>query len=137
MNLKIKWMLLILLMTMSLKGFSQKGIDSISIQLKKPVVRLVIKDLIKGDGYSQQLTLTLDKVRLLEQKVILKDSIISNLNLKINNLNTISLTKSEQLSISQELSKRLQSDLKKQHLKTRLVGGVGIVAVIGTIFILK
>jgi hypothetical protein len=122
---------------MSLKGFSQKGIDSISIQLKKPVVRLVIKDLIKGDGYSQQLTLTLDKVRLLEQKVILKDSIISNLNLKINNLNTISLTKSEQLSISQELSKRLQSDLKKQHLKTRLVGGVGIVAVIGTIFILK
>lgn len=137
MKLKIKWMLLILLMTMSLQVFSQKGIDSTSIQLKKPIARLVIKDLIRGDGYLQQLTLTLDKVNLLEKKVILKDSIISNLNLKINNLNTISLTKSEQLSISQELSKRLQSDLKKQHLKTRLMGGVGIVAVIGTIFILK
>jgi len=47
------------------------------------------------------------------------------------------LTKSDQLSLSQELSKRLQNDLKKQKLKTKLMGGAGIAAIIGTIFLLK
>jgi hypothetical protein len=32
------------------------------------------------------------------------------------------LTKTDQLLLSQELSKRLQTDLKKQKLKTKLMG---------------
>lgn len=90
-----------------------------------------------GDGCSKELTLTLGKVKLLSQKVILKDSVISNLNSKILNLDNISLTKSDQLLISQELSKRLQSDLKKQKIKTKLMGGAGIIAVIGTLILVK
>ena len=40
-------------------------------------------------------------------------------------------TKSNQLSLSQELSKRLEADLKKQKMKTKLMGGAGIVIAIG------
>ena len=47
------------------------------------------------------------------------------------------LTKTDQLALSQELSKRLQADLKKQKLKTKLMGGAGIVAVIGVVVLLK
>ena len=47
---------LIILMTMSLQGFSQNDINK-SIQLKKPIAKLVIKDLITGDGAKEELSL--------------------------------------------------------------------------------
>ena len=137
MKLVLKWMLLIVLMMMNLKGFSQNVTDSTSIQLKKPIVKLVIKDLISGDGAKEELVLTVDKIKLLEQKIVLKDSVINNLNSQIGNFNSILLTKSDQLSLSQELSKKLQTDLKKQKLKTKIMGGAGIVAVAATILIIK
>lgn len=111
--------------------------DSTSIQLKKPIAKLVIKDLITGDGAKNELALTLDKIYLLEQKVVLKDSVINNLKLQVNNFNSILDTKSDQLSLSQELSKKLQTDLKKQKLKTKLMGGVGLIAVGAAVIILK
>ena len=137
MKLVQKLMLLIVLMMMSLKGFSQNVTDSTSIQLKKPIVKLVIKDLISGDGAKEELVLTVDKIKLLEQKIVLKDSVINSLELQVNNFNAILSTKTDQLAISQELSKKLQTDLKKQKLKTKLMGGVGLVAVGAAIIILK
>jgi len=132
-----KLMPLILLMMMSLKGFSQNVTDSTSIQLKKPIAKLVIKDLITGDGIKEELSLSISKIRLLEQKIVLKDSVIKNLDFKIGNFESIMLTKTDQLTLSQELSKRLQSDLKKQKLKTKLMGGAGIIAVVGVVVLLK
>jgi hypothetical protein len=132
-----KLMPLILLMMMSLKGFSQNVTDSTSIQLKKPIAKLVIKDLITGDGIKEELSLSISKIKLLEQKVVLKDSVIKNLNFQVGNFESIMLTKTDQLALSQELSKRLQTDLKKQKLKTKLMGGAGIVAVIGVVVLLK
>jgi hypothetical protein len=137
MKSKPKLMLLILLLTMSLKGFSQSATDSTSIQLKKPTARLVIKDLIKGDGAKQELVLYKEKTTLLEQKIVLKDSIISTLNSKVNNFELMVDTQKQQLVLSQELSDRLQSDLKKQKIKTKLTGGIGILAAIATFLILN
>ena len=108
-----------------------------SIQLQKPIAKLVIKDLITGDGTKEELVLTADKINLLEQKIVLKDSVINNLELQVNNFNSILSTKSDQLALSQELSKRLQTDLKKQKLKTKLMGGAGIIAIAATVFIIK
>ena len=105
--------------------------------MKKPIAKLVIKDLITGDGIKEELSLSISKIRLLEQKVVLKDSIIFNLNSQVGNFESIMLTKSDQLALSQELSKRLQTDLKKQKLKTKLMGGAGLVAIAGVILILK
>jgi hypothetical protein len=111
---------------MSLKGFSQNDIDTTSIQLKKPIARLVIKDLIKGDGANEELALNLQKISLLENKISLKDSVILSLNTQIDNVRSIVMTKDNQLDLSQELSKKLERDLKKQKFKTKLMGGAGI-----------
>ena len=105
--------------------------------MQKPIARLVIKDLITGDGAKSELALTLDKVKLLKQKIVLKDSIIVNLNSKIDNFNSILLTKTDQLSLQQQLSKKLQADLKKQKFKNKLTAGAGAVAVIAAIFLVK
>ena len=105
--------------------------------MKKPIAKLVIKDLITGDGAKEELSLSVSKIKLLEQKVVLKDSVIKNLNFQVGNFESIMLTKADQLSLSQELSKRLQSDLKKQKLKTKLMGGAGIIAVVGVVVLLK
>lgn len=137
MKLVQKLMLLIILMMMSLKGFSQNDTVQSSIQLKKPIVKLVIKDLITGDGAKEELVITSDKIKLLEQKIVLKDSIITNLNSQIGNFNSIMSTKTDQLALSRELSEKLQADLKKQKLKTRLVGGVGIAVAVGILVIAK
>ena len=137
MKLVLKLMLLITLMTTSLKGFSQSATDSTSIQLKKPIARLVIKDLIKGDGAKSELALTLDKIKILEQKIVLKDSVIFNLNSKITNFNSILIIKNDQLSLPQELYKKLQTDLKNQKFKNKLTVGAGIVAVIATVLLVK
>jgi len=137
MKLVLKWMLLITLMMMSLKSFSQNVTDSTSIQLKKPIAKLVIKDLITGDGAKKELALTLDKINLLEQKVVLKDSIIFSLNSQVGNFESIMLTKCNQLTLSQELSKKLQTDLKKQKFKTKLMGGAGILIAVGVAILAK
>jgi hypothetical protein len=130
-------MLLILLMMTSLLGFSQSVTDSTSIQLKKPIVKLVIKDLILGDGAKKELILTNSKVNLLRRKIILKDSIIFNLNSQVGNFETIMFTKANQLDISQQLTKRLQIDLKKQRIKTKLMGGAGLITAVVAILLLK
>ena len=137
MKLILKWMLLIILMITSLESFSQTVIDSTSIQLKKPIAKLVIKDLITGDGAKNELVLTLGKVDILKQKIVLKDSVILNLNSQIGNFNNILLSKSDQLLLSQQLSKKLQLDLKKQKLKTKLTAGAGIVAIVGAMLLVK
>jgi hypothetical protein len=124
-------------MITSLKSFSQSVTDSTSIQLKRPIVKLVIKDLITGDGAKNELVLTLGKVNILKQQVVLKDSVILKLNSQIGNFNNILLSKSDQLALSQKLSKKLELDLKKQKLKTKLTAGVGIVAIIGAILLVK
>lgn len=105
--------------------------------METPIVKLVIKDLISGDGAKEELIINSGKFKLLEQKIILKDSIIFNLNDKINNFNSIMLTKNDQLNLSQELSKKLEQDLKKQKLKTKLVGITGAAVAIGILIIAK
>jgi hypothetical protein len=128
---------LILLMMMSLQGFSQSVIDTTKIQLKKPIARLVIKDLIIGDGAKEELKLLSNKLGLLETKIVVKDSVIFNLNKSVMNFENILLAKSDQLAISQELSLKLQTDLKKQKAKTKLFQlGSGALVVGGIVLLL-
>ena len=101
------------------------------------MAKLVIKDLLTGDEANDELVLSVKKFQLLEQKVVLKDSVISNLNDQITNFNSMILTKNDQLSLSEELSKKLKKDLQKQKLKTKLVGLAGIGVAVGILVIAK
>ena len=132
-----KLIMLILLGMMSLNSFSQNDIDSTSIQLKKPIVRLVIKDLITGDSFKKELNLITIKYSLLENKVILKDSVINNLNFQINNFNSILSTKGSQLEVTQELNNKLKLEIKKQKFKNKLTAGAGVVAILVAVLLVK
>tara|TARA_R110000744_G_C18918029_1_gene511466 strand:+ start:86 stop:460 length:375 start_codon:yes stop_codon:yes gene_type:complete len=123
---------------MSLKGFSQSDtIDSTSIRLKTPIAKLVIKDLIYGDGIREELSIITTKVSLLEKKVILKDSVINNLNSQIYNFSNILRTSKSQFQLTVDLNKKLGLSLKKQKIKTKLMGGAGLITIVGVILILK
>ncbi len=128
---------LILLMMMSLQGFSQSVIDTTKIQLKKPIARLVIKDLIIGDGAQKEIKLLSNKLNLLESKVFIKDSVIFSLNERVTNFESMLNTQSNQIALSRELSAKLQLDLKKQKVKTKLMSGAGIVAIVGILVLVK
>lgn len=128
---------LIALMMMSLQGFSQNVTDSTSIQLKKPIVRLVIKDLIKGDGNKNELIIVNEKIGLLEKKVVIKDSVINKLNERVVNFESMLNTKSNQIALSKELSLKLQTDLKKQKVKTKLMSGASILVAVGILVLTK
>lgn len=129
-----KSILLISLLLLSWSSFSQKDTkrDSI-VPLKVPIAKLVIKDLLQGDGDKIQVTELNKELDLTRDKVKLKDSVITTLNSKLLNLETIILTKDEQFKLQQELSKKLTKELKAEKRKTFLykVGtGVGAVATI-------
>jgi len=127
-----KLILLTSLLLLSLKGFSQKDTKKDSIvPLKVPIAKLVIKDLLEGDGNKSQLIELKKILDLNTKKLQLKDSVVGTLNNKVLNLQSIILTKDEQFKLQQELSKKLTRELKAEKRKTFLykVGaGVGVVA---------
>ena len=66
-----KWLVLILSVIISLKSFSQS--DTTQISLNNQTVKLVIKDLIKGDGCKEELNMAYTKIAKLEEKDVQKN----------------------------------------------------------------
>lgn len=101
--------------------------------LQVPVARMVVKDLIKGDGALQELQQTYllinhqtNQIKYYQQIDTLKD-------FKIKNLSTIILKKDEQFELEREKSKNLQKELKQKNTQnTFLKVGIGasIVAIL-------
>ena len=90
------------------------------MKLEVPIVRLIIKDLITFDGAKLELVETRELLRLSNDKITLKDSVISNLNDKVFNLEDIIDKKDEQFGLESEKSKSLEKELKRQKRNTFL-----------------
>ena len=124
-------MLLTITLMMSFTSFSQSVTDSTTIRLKKPIVKLVIKDLIKGDAAKKEVVVFNDIIKQQQLQLFKKDTIILTLNKQIVNFESIISTKSNQTNLAQELNSELEKAFKKQKRRTFLykVGtGVGAVA---------
>ena len=94
--------------------------DTTKIRLKVPVAKLAIKDIIKGDGCQLELKETQEKLLKTEEREKEKDSHIILLEEKDKNNNFMLGKKDEQLKVSEELTNRLQKELKGQRTKTFL-----------------
>jgi hypothetical protein len=106
---------------MSCISFSQTVTKQESIvPLKVPVAKLVIKDILKGDGALLELNETQKELNLTIKKVSLKDSVITTLNSKVNNLDYIITQKDAQFKLEREKSDSLLKELKGQRTKTFL-----------------
>lgn len=102
------------------------------VPLKVPIAKLVIKDLIKGDGalveikeLNRVILMKDDQISLMKQKDTLKDQ-------KISNLELIITKKDEQFSLERQKSESLLKELKGQRRKTFLYKVGSFVGVIAT-----
>jgi len=105
----------------TLKSFSQTvtktNVDTV-VALKVPVAKLVIKDLMKGDGavaevveLNKVVSLKDEQIGLYKQKDSLKEQ-------KIGNLELIITKKDEQFGLERQKSESLFKELKGQRRKT-------------------
>ena len=122
-----------------MKSFSQTvtktNIDTL-VPLKVPVAKLVIKDLIKGDGavveikeLNKVIGLKDEQLNLFKQKDTLKDQ-------KISNLELIITKKDQQFDLERQKSESLLKELKGQRRKTFLYKIGSYVAIITTSLLL-
>ncbi len=100
--------------------------------LKVPVAKLVIKDLISGDGAKAEVLdlnkvigLKDDQIKLFKEKDTLKDQ-------KISNLELIIVKKDEQFNLERQKSESLLKELKGQRRKTFLYKVGSFVGVLAT-----
>jgi hypothetical protein len=100
-----------------LKSFSQT--DTEQINLSNQTAKLVVKDLIRGDGCRQELEQTYMKISKLEERDIQKDSMIVFLKEKVSNQEFIISQKDGQITEFRDLSKKLENELNSQNNKIK------------------
>jgi hypothetical protein len=117
---------------LSLTASSQVGTDT-TIRTKSfpiPVVKLIVKDLLIGDSAKALLKVTEQQLVLTEQKVILKDSIISKMTEKENNYVGIINLKDKKYDVLYGHTIQVEKDLKKEKVKNRFNNAI-LISVIG------
>jgi len=126
---------------MTLTAFSQTGINS-----KEPIkcfpistVKKIIKDLKSGDDAKIQLILTEEQLNLTEKKVAIKDSVISIMQIKKNNDNTIIEVQNQKYGELEKYTKKIELDLKKEKVKGKFLNTIsgGIVIALAVLLIVR
>jgi hypothetical protein len=124
----------------SLTAFSQAATDSIPTKcFPVPVVKLIIKDLLKGDSAQAELKSVEKQLVLTEKKVSLKDSVISDMKLKeINYINIID-NQNKKYEVLEGYSKRIERQLKIAKVKNKFTTFIstGVIGVLAFFLITK
>ena len=124
-------LLLILLVALSFKSFSQSDTESSKIVLTEPIAKLVVKDLVSFDQVSLELNATNNLLLETRNKLNTQSILIGNLESQIGNYDNIFKDLNSKYEVQQKLSKDLERSLKKQKTMTTIykIGTtVGLVA---------
>jgi len=108
---------------------TEKPVDSV-IAFSSPFARLIVKDLIYGDRKQKEVVEITELLELTKNKLILKTQLVSTLEGKVGNLQTIIDSKNDQYRLQDELSKSLKKELRAEKRKSALykIGtGAGVV----------
>ena len=122
---------------MSWNSFSQSVTDSTQIQLTKPIARLVIKDLIQFDGLSNEMQVMQTILTETNDKLLTQGTLVANLKTQVENYQSIIDKKDQQFYTQEQLNNKLQIELKKSKLRTKLMGGAGIVVALGAAILIN
>ena len=132
--------MLISILSLSLTAFSQTGTNNQPTKcFPIPVVKQITKDLLSGDSAKAQLVLTGQQLLETENKVVMKDSVISLLRIKETNYQTIIDAQNQKYSILEDHTKKVEWDLKKQKVKnkfTSILSGTALI-VLSTLYFIK
>jgi len=123
-----------------LNCFSQTGIskDTTKVVISQQVAKQIAKDLIRLDGYVEELKLTQEKLILTQQRESIKDSTIVLLNDKDSTNQTIIRKKDDQIIVLQEEVKSLKKDIRRSKFENTIykvgtiVGALAITFLIAT-----
>ena len=126
-------------MLVSLTSFSQIGTDSSNSKtFTVAQMKLIAKDLVSGDSAKAQLSLSNEKIKLLESVVYGKDTIISKLEEKNKNFEKIVKLENDKFNIQEKEVDRLNKELKKEKRKNlfnKIFGGA-LIVLLGTFSII-
>jgi hypothetical protein len=103
------------------------------------VAKQIAKDLLRGDSAIAELKLTNEQLIKTEEKVVLKDSVISTMVIKEKNYISIIGAQDSKFTVMDNYSKKLEFQLKKEKVKnkfTSILSGVAVL-VLGTILIVN
>ena len=101
------------------------------------VTKQIAKDLLKGDSAMTELKLANEQLVKTEEKVSLKDSVISTMIIKEKNYISIIDAQDKKYTVMEDYSKKLEFQLKKEKVKnkfTSILSGVAVL-VLGTLLI--
>ena len=130
MKLKRNLILLIVLISVSFKSFSQ---TDTKVLLTEPVARLVVKDLVTFDGLKLQYDLTLQRLQTLEEKTLTLQEVINNLQLQLDNRSNVIEQKNAQIENYESISEDLKKALKRERATKKLYkigSAIGVSAII-------
>ena len=129
--------MLISFLILNLNSFSQT--DTSKIILPTKTARLIIKDLIEGDGCQIAMQQTYIKIKKMEERDAQKDTAITILKQKDSTNKFMVFQKDEQLRLCKELSEKLQKEIKGYRTKNFLlkVGFFGSAVSVAYLLILK
>lgn len=136
----------LILLSQSLIVFSQtdttnkknKGVEPVKC-LPVSTFKLIAKDLLRGDSAIAELKLSNEQIVLLEQKVSLKDSVITTMQKKEENYLTIIKSQDEKYQVLEDHTKKLEFQLKKEKVKNKFksfIGG-GLIAVLSVFLLIQ
>ena len=100
------------------------------------MVKQITKDLLSGDSAKAQLKLTGLQLLETENKVVMKDSVISLLRIKEINYQTIIGAQDQKYSILENHTKKVELNLKKEKLKNKFTSGLAGIAILTLTFLL-
>ena len=131
--------MLLILLKLNLTVFSQTDTSKITEPVKclpLSTFKKIAEDLLRGDSTKFELELSNKELLKLEEKIILKDSVISisinkeeNYKLTINNLE-------QKISILEKFNDELSTELKKQKVKNKFKGFINNFVIIALLTLL-
>lgn len=130
--------MLILTLSLSLTAFSQTDTSTKLKCLPVTTFKKIAQDLLRGDSAIAELKLANEQLDKMEEKVALKDSVISTMVIKENNYVSIIGAQDEKYKVLEGYTKKLEFQLKKEKVKGKfktILGG-GMIAVLGVLLIL-
>ena len=134
-----KLIVLVTILSLSLTAFSQQD-TTIKVKcLPVSVFKQIAQDLLKGDSAIAQLKLSEQQIIHIENKVVLKDSVINTMKVKESNYIKVIDAQSEKYYVMEKYSKKLEWDLKKEKVKGKFksIVGTGIIVVLTFLLITK
>lgn len=110
--------------------------DTTRVKLKPFTARLVIKDIVRGEGCAEELKLTQEKVIKLTEREFQKDTIISLLESKDKNNQYIINQQGLQIDEFRNMTNDLKKEIKQTKVKTFLYKVGTFLGVLATSYLL-